>query len=103
MTNHSASDTGRRVETIENRWSTDQLMTGIRFGAWMKLLQKNRFKFSPEYAHRIAWLTGMSIGSSVLGQMEDRLYGQKLAEGTPEQIRGNAQVVKAYLGDGDED
>jgi len=43
----------------------------------------------------------------VIMAISDRIvvltYGQKLAEGTPEQIRGNAQVVKAYLGDGDED
>ncbi len=80
MTTTKAADAGRRVDTIQNRWSTDQLMTGIRFGPWLKLLQKNHFKFSPEYAHRVAWLTGMSIGSSVLGQVEDALYGQKLAE-----------------------
>src|SRR6185503_11068760 len=66
MTSNGAADASRRVDTIENRWSMDQLMTGIRFGPWMKLLQKNRFKFSPEYAHRVAWLTGMSISSSML-------------------------------------
>src|SRR6185503_16099153 len=45
MTTQKAADAGRRVDTIENRWSTDQLMTGIRFGPWLKLLQKNHFKF----------------------------------------------------------
>src|SRR5687768_16938607 len=80
MTQIVDSVAGTRVEQIENRWSTDQLMTGIRFGAWMKLLQKNRFKVSAEYAHRIAWLTCWSIPSTVLGQMEDAVFGQKLAE-----------------------
>jgi branched-chain amino acid transport system ATP-binding protein len=27
-------------------------------------------------------------------------FGEKLAEGTPEEIQGNPDVVRAYLGDG---
>ncbi len=40
-------------------------------------------------------------------QVSDRVmvlnFGKRLAEGTPQEIQGNAAVIKAYLGEGDQD
>jgi omega-hydroxy-beta-dihydromenaquinone-9 sulfotransferase len=64
---------------IENRWSKDQLITGIEIPEWVSMLAKNRFKVDPLYLHRAAWITGLSLPATVLGRLEDAIYGKKLA------------------------
>ena len=69
-----------RVAQLENRWSQDQLITGIRFSRWMKMLKKNRWSVSSDYYHRAAWITGLSVASSALSRAEDARFAQELAE-----------------------
>lgn len=64
---------------IKKRWSTDQLITGIEFGDWFKMLAQNGFKVDKEYFHRAAWITGWSLPATVFGRLEDARYGRQLA------------------------
>lgn len=64
---------------ILKRWSTDQLITGIETADWVRLLNRNKWKVSPAYLHRLAWVSGWSVPSSVLGRMEDARFGRQLA------------------------
>ncbi len=68
-----------RVQNIEKRWSTDQLITGIEISDWLKLLSENNWRVDPTYAHRLAWVSGWSIPASVMGRLEDARYGRQLA------------------------
>jgi hypothetical protein len=64
---------------IQKRWSTDQLITGIEAGDWLRLLGRNRFRVDPTYLHRAAWVGGLSVGSSLLGLLEEARYARQLA------------------------
>lgn len=64
---------------VLKRWSTDQLITGIETTDWVKMLQTNKWKISPTYLHRLAWVSGWSLPSTVLGRMEDARFGRQLA------------------------
>jgi len=64
---------------VQKRWSTDQLITGIELQDWLKLLGRNRYRVDPTYLHRAAFIGGMSLGTSVMGRIEDARYGRKLA------------------------
>lgn len=68
------------VQAISHRWSQEQLITGIRLGKWRQLLKRNGFQVSPEYFHRLAWITGLASVSSTLGTVEDSIYGKQIAE-----------------------
>lgn len=69
----------KRVSSILKRWSTDQLITGIELTDWIGMLKENNFSVSPEYFHRAAWVTGWSMPATVMGKIEDAMWGRKLA------------------------
>ncbi len=65
--------------TVQKRWSTDQLITGIETQDWLKLLSQNGYRVDPTYLHRVAWVAGMSLPATVLGRIEDARFGRQLA------------------------
>ncbi len=66
------------VTEIKNRWSQEQLATGINLRNWREVLGRNGWKVSPEYYHRLAWITGLAGVSSVLSQIENARFGEQL-------------------------
>lgn len=69
-----------RVEALQNRWSTEQLMAGSQLTSWLKVLQTNDFDVHPAYWHRAAWVTALSLPASILGHAEDAIYGRQIAD-----------------------
>jgi hypothetical protein len=63
---------------VQKRWSTDQLITGIEAADWLQLLQKNNWRVDPVYMHRLAFVAGMSVPTTVMGKLEDLRFGRKL-------------------------
>ena len=68
------------ITQIENRWSQEQLITGITLGNWLELLKKNAWQVSPEYYHRLAFITALSGASSLAGKLEQLRFGKALDE-----------------------
>lgn len=69
-----------RVDHLEDPWSNEQLITGVRLSKWLEILGDNGWKVSPEYFHRFASVTGLSLTSSTLARIEEARYGRKIAE-----------------------
>lgn len=64
---------------VLKRWSTDQLITGIETQDWVRVLRENNWRVSPTYLHRLAWISGWSLPSTLLGRVEDARFGRQLA------------------------
>ncbi|MEQ1569463.1 MAG: sulfotransferase [Myxococcota bacterium] len=64
---------------VQKRWSTDQLITGIEAQDWVQLLAKNNWKVDPVYLHRLAFVGGMSLPTTIAGRLEDMRYARQLA------------------------
>jgi omega-hydroxy-beta-dihydromenaquinone-9 sulfotransferase len=68
-----------RVEHLEDKWSQEQLITGVRLSSWMNILSHNGFQVSPDYLHRVASITGLALPTSALARLEDARYGRQIA------------------------
>jgi len=68
-----------RVEKIEDRWSQEQLVTGISTGQWLSMLSDNGWDVSPDYWLRAAWIGLLGLPMSVLRLIEQRRYGEQIA------------------------
>lgn len=66
------------IGDIKNRWSQEQLATGINLQNWREVLRRNDWNVSPEYYHRFAWITGLASVSSVLSKIENARFGERL-------------------------
>ncbi len=51
------------------------LLEGVTFGDWVRLLRRERFRISPWRWPRAVWITGMSLGNSVLARRVERRWG----------------------------
>lgn len=65
---------------LKHRWSiSHNYITGITFGAWLRLLAQNRFRVSPAYWHRAAVTTLASLANSGFAAIEAARYGRAIA------------------------
>jgi omega-hydroxy-beta-dihydromenaquinone-9 sulfotransferase len=55
------------------------VVTGIRFGDWVRLLVENRFRIHPAYWPRAGFTTLASLLTSAFHVAEKRLYGKRVA------------------------
>ncbi len=66
---------------LKHRWSVGHnYLTGITFGAWCKLLAQNRFRISPAYFHRAAFITVASVMNSVFAGIETMRFGKAITQ-----------------------
>ncbi|MFC4293215.1 sulfotransferase family protein [Sphingorhabdus arenilitoris] len=67
------------ADKLKHRWSIGHnYMTGITFGAWMRVLAENNFHISAPYWHRAAFISLTSMMNSVSAAMEKARYGKAI-------------------------
>ncbi len=65
--------------TLKHRWSVSHnYLAGITAGDWWKLLRENRFRISPAYAHRAAFVTVLSLFNSWHRRTEKRCFNARI-------------------------
>lgn len=61
---------------LKHRWSlSHNYLAGITAGTWWRLLRENGFAVSPAYAHRAAFITGLSLCNSWYARRERQRFG----------------------------
>ncbi|MDB5661540.1 MAG: sulfotransferase [Cypionkella sp.] len=64
---------------LKHRWSLGHnYMTGVTFGVWLRLLVQNRFRLSPAYWHRVAFITLASLANSGFAAWETLRHGRAI-------------------------
>lgn len=64
---------------LKHRWSfSHNYMTGITAGKWLRLLAENRFRVSPAYWHRAAFITLASLSNSAFAMVEKARFGRAI-------------------------
>lgn len=66
------------IPPLQDRWSQEQLVTGINFARWLEILKKNKWQVSPEYYHRVAWISGLATLSSLFSGIENIRFAAEL-------------------------
>lgn len=65
---------------LPHRWSLGHnYLAGITAGAWWRLLRENRFRVSPAYFHRAAFISLCSVLNSWSARREDKRHGAAVA------------------------
>lgn len=70
-----------KAPKLKHRWSVGHnYLTGITFGAWLKLLAQNKFHVSAAYWHRAAVITVASLANSGFAMAEKLRFGKAIKQ-----------------------
>ena len=90
----------RALATTPQRIFIDEVMAGLNPGEAKNAIQMIR-RAKEEFGITVFWIEHVM---AVLMEAADRIvainYGAKLAEGTPDEVVNNDDVIEAYLGRG---
>ena len=67
------------MTAIPKPLALDQLISGVSPSDWWRILQENRFRVDPVYAHRAAWVSAVSLAMAPLSWLEEANHGAAIA------------------------
>jgi len=68
-----------QAELNHHAWYVARAWYGMRFGTWIDLLPRNRFRFSPGRLPIMTTATTMSATNSLLAPLESLIFGRRIA------------------------